>query len=292
MSPRGWPRGVGALIVALGLLAGYAQAGINQWTSYGPAGGAITALAIDPTTSSTLYAGGAGVYKSTDGGEHWTATDLTNTGVGALAIDPTTSSTLYAGIIGGGVYKSTDGGQHWTAMNLGLTNAFVYALAIDPTTSSTLYAGTDGGGVYKSTDGGQHWTAINTGLTNTHVTALAIDPKIPTTLYAGTDGGGIFDIEQEAPILSVTPGALDFGKVTVDSMKNMDFTVQNTDNGTLTGTASATAPFSIVVGSSCSLTAGQSQPVTVGFSPTRPGTFVSNATFTSNGEKASPTKNH
>src|SRR5713101_3392069 len=248
MSPRGWPRGVGALIVALGLLAGYAQAGINQWTSYGPAGGAITALAIDPTTSSTLYAGGAGVYKSTDGGEHWTATDLTNAGVDALAIDPTTSS--------------------------------------------TLYAGTDGGGVYKSTDGGQHWTAINTGLTNTHVTALAIDPKIPTTLYAGTDGGGIFDIEQEAPILSVTPGALDFGKVTVGSMKNIDFTVQNTDNGPLTGTASATAPFSIVVGSSCSLTAGQSQPVTVGFSPTRPGTFVSNATFTSNGEKASSTKNH
>lgn len=87
----------------------------------------------------------------------------------------------------------------------------------------------------------------------------------------------------------MTPGALDFGKVTVGSTKNMDFTVQSTDNGPLTGTASATAPFSIVVGSSCSLPAGQSQPVTVRFSPTTPGTFVSIGTFTNNGGKASPT---
>ncbi|MBI3801823.1 MAG: hypothetical protein HY268_33240, partial [Deltaproteobacteria bacterium] len=119
-----------SLFLSSVLLAGSAQAGINQWTSYGPRAGSISALAIDPTTPSTLYAGGSDVYKSTDGGEHWTATDLTNTGIGALAIDPTSSSTLYAGIIGGGVYKSTDGGQHWTAMNTGLTNTSVYALAI------------------------------------------------------------------------------------------------------------------------------------------------------------------
>src|SRR2546426_1081335 len=130
MPPRGWPRGVGVLIGALGLLlAGYAQAGFNQWTSYGPAGGAITALVIDPTTSSTLYAG--------------------------------TARTAYGDV--GGVYKSTDGGQHWAAMNTSLTNATVTALVIDPTASSTLYAGIIGGGVYKSTDGGQHWAAMNTG---------------------------------------------------------------------------------------------------------------------------------
>jgi hypothetical protein len=73
MPPHGWSRGVGVLIVAFGLLlAGYAQAGINQWTSNGPEGGRISALAIDPTTPSTLYAGtpGQGVYKSTDGGLH------------------------------------------------------------------------------------------------------------------------------------------------------------------------------------------------------------------------------
>src|SRR5436190_1676610 len=69
----------------------------------------------------------------------------------ALAIDPTTPSTLYAGTItldaanmftGGGVFQSTDGGGSWSAVSSGLTNTGVEALAIDPTTPSTLYAGT------------------------------------------------------------------------------------------------------------------------------------------------------
>jgi hypothetical protein len=65
------------------------------WTSVGPYGGRIRALAIDPTTPATLYAGtdGGGVSKSTDAGGTWAAA---NTGleypypyVSALAIDPT-----------------------------------------------------------------------------------------------------------------------------------------------------------------------------------------------------------
>ena len=106
MPPRGWTRRAGALIVAVGLLAGHAQAGINQWTSSGPAGGSVTALAIDPTTSAIMYAGGADVYKSTDGGQHWAAinTGLTNTHVTALALDPQTPTTLYAGTGGSGVF--------------------------------------------------------------------------------------------------------------------------------------------------------------------------------------------
>jgi len=88
-----------ALLIALGLLAGDAQAGSNQWTRYGPAGGALTAFVIDPSTPSTPYAGGSDVYKSTDGGEHWTAmnTGLTTTHVTALALDPQKPTTLYAG---------------------------------------------------------------------------------------------------------------------------------------------------------------------------------------------------
>ena len=84
----------------------------------------------------------------------------------ALAINPQTPDTLYAGTYGGGVFKSTNGGTNWTAINTGLTNTNVCALAIDPQTPETLYAGTDGGGVFKSTNGGTNWTAMNTGLTN------------------------------------------------------------------------------------------------------------------------------
>jgi hypothetical protein len=82
----------------------------NAWTGKGPEGGNIHALAIDPVTPTALYAGteGAGVFKTTDGGENWTAinTGLTGTFVHALAIDPKTPTTLYAGTCGGGVFAS------------------------------------------------------------------------------------------------------------------------------------------------------------------------------------------
>jgi pimeloyl-ACP methyl ester carboxylesterase/photosystem II stability/assembly factor-like uncharacterized protein len=155
----------------------------------------VDALAIDPATPATLYAGtsGGGVFKSTNGGGDWSEanTGLTNPYVEALAIDPVTPASLYAGTDHGGVFKSTNGGGDWSAANTGLTNPYVYALAIDPVTPATLYAGTDQG-VFKSTDGGGNWSAANTGLTNPYVYALAIDPVTPATLYAGTWPGGVF----------------------------------------------------------------------------------------------------
>jgi hypothetical protein len=66
----------------------------------------------------------------------------------ALAIDPVTPTTLYAGTRGGGVFRSTNGGGSWGAFSPGLTNTDVRALAIDPVTLGVLYAGTAGGGVF------------------------------------------------------------------------------------------------------------------------------------------------
>jgi hypothetical protein len=71
--------------------------------------------------------------------------------VQALAINPTTPTTLYAGTGDGGVFKSTDGGATWTANSTGLTNLDVQALAINPTMPTTLYAGTDGNSVFMIT---------------------------------------------------------------------------------------------------------------------------------------------
>ncbi len=184
--------------------AGSVSAGIGVWTSIGPEGGYINALAIDPATPDTLYAGiyRGGVFKSTNGGGSWEAANTglpSNTDVRALAIDPATPATLYAGTNGGGVFKSTNGGGSWEAANTGLTNNVVLALAIDPATPDTLYAWTSyGGGVFKSTDGGGSWQAANTGLpslpglSNLNVDALAINPASPSTLYAGIGGAGVF----------------------------------------------------------------------------------------------------
>ena len=55
-----------------------ATAGQNSWTAIGPDGVTVTALAVDPDTPSTAFAGtsGAGILKSTDGGTTWTSANL------------------------------------------------------------------------------------------------------------------------------------------------------------------------------------------------------------------------
>ena len=58
--------------------------------------------------------------------------DRKPTHVLALAIDPTSPATVFAGSFGRGVFKSTNQGESWTAVNSGLTAAMVLALAIDP----------------------------------------------------------------------------------------------------------------------------------------------------------------
>jgi hypothetical protein len=97
-------RRAATLAGAVFLVAGAhgAQAGMNVWTSHflaNPGGG--EALAVDPISPTTLYAGGVGfgVIKSTDGGGIWSTA---NTGlpldgqVGELVIDPHTPGILYS----------------------------------------------------------------------------------------------------------------------------------------------------------------------------------------------------
>ena len=164
------------------------------------ADGDVRALAIDPVTPSTLYAGiwtnAYGVFKSTNGGGSWSPppTPKEVEYVRALAIDPRTPSTLYAGSTDLGLLKSTDGGGRWTKVNSGLpTFPSIHAVAIDPLTPSTVYAAPFGSGVFKSTNGGGTWSAVNSGLPfQPHIEALAIDPLTPTTLYAGDSDDGVF----------------------------------------------------------------------------------------------------
>ncbi len=153
-------------------------------------GSVVCALAINPTTPATIYAGTSiGVYKSTNSGSAWKAVNSglkTNSRyTRALVINPASPATVYAGT-SAGVYKTTDSGSSWKAVNSGLSYKTILALAINPEAPQTLYAATRSGGIYKTTNGGSKWKAINSGLTYQNATqwALAIDPKTPSTIYA------------------------------------------------------------------------------------------------------------
>jgi hypothetical protein len=91
------------------------------------------------------------------------------------------------------------------------------------------------------------------------------------------------------PSLSVTPPSLNFGSIPVGTTADMSFTVTNSGEGTLTGSASTSATgFSIVGGGSFSLGAGAGQSVTVRFNPPSAAVWSGNVAFTSNGGDASP----
>jgi ligand-binding sensor domain-containing protein len=113
----------------------------------------ISALVIDRTTPTTLFAGTSdgGVFKTSDG-TMWSAasTGLTSMSVTALAIARSQSSTLYVGTLENGVFQSRDGGATWTGRSAGLGSTGISALAVDPQNPLIVYAGTWDGGVFKS----------------------------------------------------------------------------------------------------------------------------------------------
>jgi photosystem II stability/assembly factor-like uncharacterized protein len=81
-----------------------------------------------------------------------------------LAIDPQTTTTLYAGFTDAGVYKSTDGGGHWTAVDNGLTGGAgenIVNLSIAGAPTAALFASTVSDGPFVSLDGGASWSQLD-----------------------------------------------------------------------------------------------------------------------------------
>jgi len=175
-------------------------------------------LAIDPTTSATIYAGGSVsplrgpasgfLIKSKDGGASWNAIDLglsANTAfgsvgdpVGSLAIDPVASSTIYV-IAYRRIVKSTDGGASWRGAGNGLTTIDVHALAVNRVDAATVYAGA-GDSLFQSVDSGASWSKLFAFQLPSsffvpdpapgYPHSLLIDFVNPNILYAGTFRGG------------------------------------------------------------------------------------------------------
>lgn len=156
----------------------------------------VTALVIDPSNSSSLFAAtdGAGIFKWNDGADTWFPVNsgLTNLDVYALGVDPATPGTIYAGTKGGGVFYSHGGGP-WVHATGFAGFVTVLSLAVDPSAPTTVYAGIDGG-VMKSTDGGATWDMTGKiGVSyGPEVRSIAIDRTTPSTILAagyGFDSG-------------------------------------------------------------------------------------------------------
>ena len=175
----------------------------EQWQLLGLKDETVTAIAIDPTDPSIIYAGtksdfSAGIngklFKSIDGGVSWD-TLLVGGSYKSILIDPSNHDIIYA--MPFSIIKSEDGGKSWQSIIDGIRldwETRVQSLAINPKNPKVLYAGTAGfftGNLYKSSDSGLSWNKTPSDSLRDGVVSIAIDPIDTNNVYAGTSWRGI-----------------------------------------------------------------------------------------------------
>ena len=161
------------------LFAGAAEGGVWRTPDLGSTWNPLTdtdeslamgALAIDPNNPQTIYAGtgewelafggpfttqspiysGAGIMKSTDGGDTWTVMGLTSVAAfSRIIIDPDNSNIVWAATTNG-FWRSSDAGTTWTAI---LADSLCSDVALDPNNHTQLYIAIANDGVFGYYDG-------------------------------------------------------------------------------------------------------------------------------------------
>jgi hypothetical protein len=202
---------VSTLILAAGLLAASrVLAGQGLWSTNGPTGESVTALAMDPCDSRILYAAGvSAIFKTVNGGETWSPIPGSPGGASFLTTTPTSGcvdpATVYAGH-SQRLLRSIDGGAHFSFV---LVPGNVLSLAVDPSDSSRLYVGTDVD-VLESDDGGVNWASTAT-CKISPVKFFAIDHDDPSIVFAGGGGPpGFFEDCQHSAVLIAKGAATPF----------------------------------------------------------------------------------
>ncbi|UCF35691.1 MAG: hypothetical protein JSU96_12725 [Acidobacteriota bacterium] len=189
----------------------------------------IRALAMDPKTHPTLYAGedGAGMFRSPDAGQTWTVINnglMRGGNVADLAIDPLNPAVLFTVSASGELHRSLDGGNSWKELDR-IWCVADSVVAIDPKNPSTVYVATAypwndacPAGIFRSSDRGKSWVAVNSGLTTRDVRALAIDPIESSILYAGTGAGVFRSVDQGQSWTAASNGLVDLAteSLTID----------------------------------------------------------------------------
>lgn len=183
------------------------HAGFGEFSTIGPDGGTVTAIAIDPTNPDIVYAGtwGHGVYKSQNGGGRWNhqSEGFRSGFVFDLAIDPDNHQHILASAYRYGAYESFNGGETWQKTSGMPEETVVYSFAFHPENSDLVYAAVRlktvynpsphyPGAVYKSTDGGSNWVKQSQGLPDDYVYDVAIDPNHPNVLYTAMHETGVY----------------------------------------------------------------------------------------------------
>jgi photosystem II stability/assembly factor-like uncharacterized protein len=128
----------------------------------------------------------AGLFSSTDRGEHWMSAGLEplnakgQTYCRAIREVPGDPKTIWIAAGAnfqsdvGALFRSTDGGGSWARVDMGVKpETTVFGLAFDPRHPRRMYCATTVGEVFASEDGGESWTARHLPEGATQVYAMA-----------------------------------------------------------------------------------------------------------------------
>jgi hypothetical protein len=190
---RGTSEGVIYAAFGAAALAGMARShnGGHGWTSV-PVGDIVSSqaeqfagaaaahtLALTVQDLTTVFYGGASLWKTENAGSKWVRAIGLHGDVNMVALDPSTGGVVWAAD-DGGAWRSEDGGQTWNHRNLGLGTLQFVRIASHPLWDAILLGGTQDNGVLRAA-GHPMWTQVDGG----DAGFCVIHPKLPTRMYHG-----------------------------------------------------------------------------------------------------------
>ena len=209
---------------------------------------AVTSIAYDPTSTTTFYAGtgegffnsdavrGAGIFKSTDGGDTWaqlpSTTGSTFHYVQKVVVTGT-GTVLAATREGGGIQRSTDGGTTWTSvLNGSLGAATSRAADIEIAANGDIYATMgifSSGSIHRSTNDGATWVDVSPGTGSPQRIELAIAPSASSTtgttvIYAVASNGNNVEWFQRS-----TDGGANWTNLTIPEYREQNCSTNGRD---------------------------------------------------------------
>ena len=156
----------------------------------------------------------AGLYVSTDGGQHWTLSSLDKKGIVSIAFSPdfANDQTAFAANQTGGVYKTTDSAATWTNLRFptSLTGVAIVATSPNYAQDGVVFAGAISGGIYTSNTGGTSWTLLpNTG--SIRALDIKFSPNFANdqTVFIGTVQSGLMESTNGGTNLAPIPSLPD-----------------------------------------------------------------------------------